>query len=151
MNVLPVAPRRLLLPALALAASLAACSGLPGMRTSMPVKAQLDSQQEVPPVSSPGTGRLEGSLDKATNTLNWRITYSGLTGPATAGHFHGPASRGQNAGVVVPFANPASPIQGQRTLTAAQVEDLMAGRWYVNIHTAAHPAGEIRGQVMVGK
>ncbi len=144
------APRRLLLAA-AFAASLAACSSMPGMRTSMPVKAQLDGQQEVPPVSTSGTGRLEGSLDKDTNVFKWKVTHSGLSGPATAGHIHGPASRGQNAGVVIPFGNAASPIEGQQKLTAAQVEDLMAGRWYANIHTAAHPAGEIRGQLMVGK
>ena len=79
------------------------------------------------------------------------MTYAGLSGPATAGHFHGPASMGQNAGVVMPFASAASPIEGQQTLTAAQVDDLMAGKWYVNIHTAANPGGEIRGQVMVGR
>lgn len=72
----------------------------------------------------------------------------GLSGPATAAHFHGPASAGANAGVVVPFANAASPIEGQATITAAQAADLMAGRWYANIHTAANPGGEIRGQML---
>ncbi len=142
--------RRALLVSTA-AFALSACSMMPGSRTGMPVKAQLDAGQEVPPNASTGTGMLEGSLDKSTNTLKWKITYSGLSGPATAGHFHGPASRGQNAGVVVPFASASSPIEGQQTLTAAQVDDLMAGRWYANIHTAANPGGEIRGQVMVGR
>jgi hypothetical protein len=132
------------------AVSLSACSMMPGDPASVPLKAQLDAKQEVPPNGSPGTGSLEGRLDKTTNLLRWKVTYSGLTGPATAGHFHGPASIGQNAGVVVPFTNPASPIEGQQTLTAAQVADLTAGKWYVNIHTAANPGGEIRGQVMVG-
>jgi len=135
----------------AAAVSLGACSMMPGGSASVPVKAQLDARQEVPPNSSPGTGMLEGRLDKTSNLLRWKVTYSGLTGPATAGHFHGPASMGQNAGVVIPFTNPNSPIEGQQTLTAAQVDDLMAGKWYVNIHTAANPGGEIRGQVMVGR
>ena len=138
--------------ALAVAAvALSACSMMPGMSTMVPMKASLSAAQEVPPVNSPATGALEASLDKNTNVLKWRITYSGLTGPATAGHFHGPASMGQNAGVMVPFASAASPIEGQATLTAAQAADVMAGKWYANIHTAANPGGEIRGQVGIGR
>ena len=71
-----------------------------------------------------------------------------MTGPVTAGHFHGPAAAGANAGVVVPFAGSlASPITGSATLTDPQIADLKAGKWYVNLHTAANPGGEIRGQV----
>ena len=67
-------------------------------------------------------------------------------------HFHGPADKGVNAGVVVPFAPPiTSPYHGTATLTDAQIQDLEAGKWYVNVHTAANPGGEIRGQVMHGK
>src|SRR5712671_6844520 len=77
-----------------------------------------------------------------------QITYSGLSGTPTAAHFHGPAQPGANAGVAVPIPNVAtSPAQGSATLTDAQAADLLAGRYYINIHTAANPAGEIRGQV----
>ena len=111
--------------------------------------ARLSGASEVPPAATPGAGTLTSSFNKDTNTLAWTLTYSGLTGPATAAHFHGPAMPGQNAGVVVPFQGSlASPIQGSAKLSDAQVADLMAGKWYVNVHTAANPGGEIRGQVI---
>jgi len=111
--------------------------------------ATLSGAAEVPANSSAGNGTLEATLDKASNVLTWKVTYSGLSGPATMAHFHGPAMPGANAGVVVPFTAATSPIEGKATLTAAQVADLTAGKWYVNVHTAANPGGEIRGQLMV--
>jgi hypothetical protein len=109
---------------------------------------QLRGANEVPPVVTMGFGQVDAVLNKDTNLLRWKLSYSGLSGPATAGHFHGPASVGANAGVVLPFPGQmSSPMEGSATLTAAQVADLMAGRWYANIHTAANPAGEIRGQM----
>ena len=152
MNHLSTPSRRVALAAAVVAAvALSACSMMPGMSTMVPMKASLSGAQEVPPVTSPATGTLEASLNKDTNVLTWRMNYSGLTGPATAAHFPGPASMGQNAGVVVPLASATSPSAGQATLTAAQVADLSAGKWYVNVHTAANPGGEIRGQVGIGR
>jgi hypothetical protein len=108
----------------------------------------MTSGAEVPPNPSEGKGEAMATLDTTTKTLNYTINYSGLTGPATMGHFHGPADPSANAGVVVPFKNPVtSPITGTATLTDAQMADLMAGKWYANVHTAAHPGGEIRGQM----
>jgi hypothetical protein len=94
------------------------------------------------------TGDATVTYDTASKQVTWRITYSGLSGTPTAAHFHGPAPPGANAGVAVPIPNvAASPAQGSATLTDAQAADLLAGRYYINIHTAANPAGEIRGQV----
>jgi hypothetical protein len=108
--------------------------------------ATLSPASEVPPKQSSGSGTAKINL--SGNTLTWTVTYSGMTGPVTAGHFHGPALPGANAGVVVPFAGSlASPITGSATLTDPQIADLKAGKWYVNLHTAANPGGEIRGQV----
>ena len=108
--------------------------------------ATLSPASEVPPKASSGSGTAKINL--SGNTLTWTVTYSGMSGPVTAGHFHGPAAAGANAGVVVPFAGSlASPITGSATLTDAQIADLKAGKWYVNLHTAANPGGEIRGQV----
>lgn len=129
--------------------ALSACSTKAQMSHSTGFTAQLSGASEVPPTTSAATGTLETSLDKDTNILSWTVTYAGLSSPLTAGHFHGPAMPGQNAGVVVPLGTnlTSSPIKGKATLTAAQIADLMAGMWYVNLHTQANPNGEIRGQV----
>src|SRR4051794_26480761 len=113
------------------------------------MKATLDGKSEVPPNTSAATGTADLDYDAASKKLTWKVTYSGLSGPATAAHFHGPAAAGANAGVKVPIANPAtSPVEGSATLTDEQAADLMGGKYYINIHTAANPGGEIRGQVM---
>ncbi len=110
-------------------------------------KANLSGGAEVPPKVTDGKGTTTATLDTATKMLTYSEDYTGLTGPATAAHLHGPAEPGANAPVVVPFASAASPIQGSTTLTDAQMADLMAGKLYANVHTAANPAGEIRGQL----
>ena len=104
--------------------------------------------QEVPPTTSLGNGTASVTLD-ADGTLHWTVSYQGLSGPATAAHFHGPALPGANAGVAVNIggATPGNPMQGSAHLNPTQIADLVAGRWYVNVHTAANPNGEIRGQV----
>ncbi len=132
---------------------LGACGSMKPMMPMMSsssnaMMARLSGASEVPPVMSSASGTVEASLNKQTNELSWTVTYSGLSGPATGAHFHGPAMAGANAGVVVPMTGSLiSPIRGVASLTAAQVADLMAGKWYVNLHTAANPNGEIRGQI----
>ena len=132
---------------------LGACGSMKPMMPMMSsssnaMMARLSGASEVPPVMSSASGTVEASLNKQTNELSWTVTYSGLSGPATGAHFHGPAMAGANAGVVVPMTGSlTSPIRGVASLTAAQVADLMAGKWYVNLHTAANPNGEIRGQI----
>ncbi len=132
-------------------AALAGCSMMGMGHDHASFSGTLSGASEVPPNSSPATGKVEAKLDKKSQMLKWTVTYSGLTGPATAGHFHGPAMAGSNAGVALPFTGSvASPIKGQAKLTDAQMADLMAGKWYANIHTAAHPGGEIRAQLTPG-
>ena len=111
--------------------------------------ADLSGASEVPANDSKATGTVDATYDTVTMKLVWTVTYTGLTGPATAAHFHGPAAVGANAGPVVTLSgNLASPIKGEATLTQTQAADLANRLWYLNLHTAAHAPGEIRGQLM---
>lgn len=112
--------------------------------------ASLNGSSEVPPNDSKGTGTLTATYDTASKKFSFIVTYSGLSGTATAAHFHGPAAPGANAPPVVPIPPTmlASPIRGETTLTDPLAADLAAGKWYFNVHTAANKGGEIRGQVM---
>jgi hypothetical protein len=112
--------------------------------------ATLKGADETPPNTTAGTGMVMAQLDTATKAFTYKVTYSGLTGAATMAHFHGPAGPGAAAPPVVPVPKTAlaNPMAGAATLTDAQISDLEAGKWYFNIHTAANPGGEVRGQVM---
>lgn len=140
-----------------LALALAGCTAM-GAKPSSPsaasssvvtLTAALGGANEVPPNTRSGTGQAEAQFNRDTGELKWTVSYSGLSGPATMAHIHGPAAPTANAPVVVPFSNVGqSPITGTAKLTPAQAGDLLAGLYYVNIHTAAHPPGELRGQLM---
>jgi hypothetical protein len=137
-------PNKTMLAALTLSAAIA----FAGPAFAEKLTATLNGKTEVPPNTTAGTGTADINYDAATKKMTWKLSYSGLTGPATAAHFHGPAEPGKNAGVAVAIPNAASsPVEGSATLTDAQAADLEAGKFYVNIHTAANPGGEIRGQV----
>jgi len=108
----------------------------------------LSGAAQVPPVTTQGAGTVLAHVDPATRLLSWTVTYAGLSGPVTGAHFHGPALPGENAPVVLPLSGSlTSPIQGTAILTPEQATDFLAGKWYVNLHTAAHPGGEIRAQI----
>ena len=118
-----------------------------GQAATMQMKATLAASSEVPPNQSKGTGSATVNLDTATKQMSWTIQYAGLSGPATAAHFHCPADPGTNAGVAVPITVGPSPIQGNASLTEAQMTDLENGKCYINIHTEQNKGGELRGQV----
>lgn len=137
--------------AIAGALLLSACGTSQPPAGSLSRMTPLSGSAEVPPVSTSATGNAETSYNRDTKILRWTVTYANLSGPATGGHFHGPALPGSNAPVVIPFTGSlASPIMGTAVLSEGQAADFLAGRWYVNLHTAAHPGGEIRGQVTPG-
>ncbi|NND68512.1 MAG: CHRD domain-containing protein [Halioglobus sp.] len=100
---------------------------------------------------SAGTGSAVMTFEDSTNVFSWDIQWENLTGPALAGHFHGPAAPDANAGIEVDFggiSGLASPSIGNTVIDATQAADLLAGLWYINIHTGQFLGGEIRGQVV---
>jgi hypothetical protein len=106
-------------------------------------------------VVTPATGTAFLTLDDVADTLFVSLTFSGLTTPTTNAHIHCCAAPGANAGVVIPFL-PAGFITGTTSgsftatfsLTPELVDDIKSGLSYINIHTTAFPAGEIRGQIV---
>jgi len=131
----------------ALAVSTAFLLASPAMAETMKFKATLDGAQQSPPVTTKGKGTATFTFDTTSKKLSWNVKYSGLSGPAVAAHIHGPAAMGANADPVIPFKKLKSPIKGSSVLTDAQAADLEAGKYYVNVHTAANKGGEIRGQI----
>jgi CHRD domain len=109
--------------------------------------ATVNGASEVPTNASAATGSMLGTFDKTTKIFSLTLTYSGLT--ATNMHIHkGPA--GVGGGVLFglstsPFTSPVGYISP--ALSAGQEDSLMNNLYYINIHSAAFPAGEIRGQI----
>src|ERR1700716_2067704 len=86
----------------------AATAAFAGPDFAEKMKATLDGKAEVRPNASAAAGTADIDYDPASKKLSWKLTYSGLSGPATAAHFHGPAEAGKNAGVAVAIANAAA-------------------------------------------
>jgi len=115
----------------------------------------LSAGQETHAVVSNATGSASLKLVKGqtTNILTITGTYQGLSGPAEAAHWHGPAMQGQDGPIVITLTvvQGASPGTGtfsaQKDLTNDQIHFYLAHKSYINIHTAKYKKGEIRGQV----
>lgn len=127
-------------------------AAVPAAAEMMSFKADLKGASEVPATTSQGTGNVTATYDSASKKLSWKGTVSGLSGNATAAHFHGPAEPGKNAGVLVPAPGVTTgAFEGSATLTDDQAKALVAEQTYFNVHTAANPNGEVRGQVSKGQ
>ncbi len=113
--------------------------------------AMLAGAGEVPPVETAGTGTAYILYNAETARITWTVDYSGLTGPATGAHIHGPATPEENAGVLISLQGGVESegrLEGEADITAEQAAQLMDGLLYVNIHTEANRGGEIRGQLL---
>jgi hypothetical protein len=128
------------------ACAMAVALAWPAKADAVNLKASLSANSEVPPNSSKGTGTLTATYDTISKKLSWKGSYSGLTGPATAAHFHS-GELDKNGPVAVPITPNTSPFEGSATLTEAQAAELLGGKWYVNVHSEMNKGGEIRGQV----
>ena len=123
-------------------------AALPVAAETLTYKIALSPSNEVPPVPTRATGSADVTYDTVTRVVTWNITHSGLSGAATAAHFHGPGTPLENAPVIVVFNGSLnSPFKGSATLTPDEATQFLAGRWYINIHTPAYPGGELRGQI----
>jgi subtilisin family serine protease len=108
--------------------------------------AELDGDQEVPPVPTSHTGEGTFTYDPSTMELTWEISHTIPLTDVTAAHIHVGAF-GENGPPVITLDHTQNPMVGSETLAEAQVADLMNHLYYVNVHTSAYPAGEIRGQM----
>jgi CHRD domain len=135
--------------ALALTLSLAVASfGFAARANTITVEATLNAKQEVPKQVVKDTkakGRFTGKL--VGSKLTWKLTFSGLTGPATAAHIH-MGKVGKAGNVIVALCTPCkSGAHGTTRVSAAVKRALAHHNAYVNVHTTKNPNGEIRGQV----
>lgn len=134
-------------------AALAGCAQIEALFDGTPAHvivttAHLDGASEVPSNGRLGEGEAVVRYNRETGELDWELHYERLSGTVTAAHIHGPAGPAANAPVLIQFANPGiSPIKGRTRIRPAQARELVSGLWYVNLHTVAHPGGEIRGQL----
>lgn len=121
--------------------------------------ASLNGAQEVPAVTTSATGNGWVVISTDGSTITYYVAYSGLSGAAAASHIH-TGSVGVSGGVILPLAVGPSPMTGVLTAAdfmasgsvtdfAGAVAAIAAGTTYFNIHTAANPGGEIRGQLAV--
>jgi hypothetical protein len=142
----------LALGALGVALALAGGASALSEATKIQVSASLDAAREVPkPTGSlrAARGSFTATVTRSGSggTLAWRLSFSGLSGSADAAHVH-VAPRGTAGPVAVPLCGPCSSrASGRATVDRAFLTALASGRTYVNVHTAANAAGEIRGQV----
>jgi hypothetical protein len=102
--------------------------------------------QETPPTPSPAIGPATATFDPGTNFFTLNYSFTGLLAPETDAHIH-VAPPGVPGPIVIPLPL-GTPVSFSTTLTPAQAGQLLSDLWYVNIHSAVFPAGEIRGQLV---
>jgi hypothetical protein len=105
----------------------------------------LSGDQEAPPTASTARGGCYGRLDSTTRRLSLVCTHN-VDGPGVA-HIH-EAPPGANGPIVFDVGDPVSPIEATWDMSPTQMASLLAGSYYLNIHTSGRPAGEIRGQIL---
>jgi hypothetical protein len=127
--------------------------------TGVGFTAQLNGAQEGPTDTSHGIGTGSFAISPGRDSINYSITYYGLTGNTSSGHFHiAPAGAGGpvvksitgSAGPAMTYIGAWATSDASQPLTQAYAESLFTGKMYVNFHTAVYPGGEVRGQLLYG-
>lgn len=98
---------------------------------------------------SEAMGMADVTVDTEAMAASWIVTREGLSGDLVAAHFHGPATPEETAPPVIDISE--SLLEGLADPTGEQLAELRAGLYYLNLHTEAHPDGEIRGQAVEGE
>ena len=133
---------------LCLASAIIAASVSGALAASLTLRAELNGRNVVPPNNASATGYLTATFDAQTRRLSWSGSHSGLSSKIRGTHFHGPANPNETSGIVQSIRRFSG---GSAKLTEKEAADLIAGTWYVDVHTRAYRGGEIRGQLMRGK
>lgn len=158
MTMAPKSSLRLLAAALLLgsAATLSSCYENTPAANTAPIPPQpyqltatLNGAQEKPTsTTSTATGTFAGTIDRTSRVLSYTVTFTGIT--PTAGHLHRITNADGTGPVTIPFSSLTSPITGTTsTLRQSQVDSMLAGQFYANLHTPTYPSGEIRGDIRV--
>lgn len=121
-------------------------SPMPSSTSTTTYTANLSGASEDPPNSSAASGTANLKFNNSNKTFEITVTYTGMI--VTNGHIHKGAV-GVSGPPVFAFTSFTSPIiYTSSTLDATQIADLNANLYYVNLHSAAYPNGEIRGQLI---
>lgn len=119
------------------------------------ISGTLSGSQEVPAVTTTGSGTISGEYDGDDNKLELNVNWTGLSGTVTGAHIHGPALTGASAGVLIPLTVTVNGVTGKIetdvSLPDSTEQFLLQGRLYVNLHTTLNPNGEVRGQITAVK
>lgn len=128
--------------------------------------APLSAGQTIPPSNATSTGTIDATYDRGTKVLSYKVTWANLMDTATTLHVHGLADAGAIAiapfpnGIVQTFTRTTTPALSTNKTGASfsatlymdgtilKEEDLLAGKFYIDLHTKAKPAGELRGQLI---
>jgi len=145
-----VIKRAFLAPAFLVAITM---SALPTRAALFTFDANLTGDQQVPTNTSTATGFGTVVLDDVAHTITVDLSWSGLTAAANAAHIHGPGAPGTNANIIFPFNDVPAATSGSISeqtfgISNNRIPQLEAGLFYMNIHDANFPNGEIRGQLL---